>query len=149
MLKYNIKYTKDGRKIYEAVPNETYFLAFYGNNTVRGGGLANTGWDGLKSGITKLVYVLSSGKYIELPRYNKYLHLVEASMSIDNETSKLYGKNYHFVYIKGFTGDNVITHKIRLRGFHKDDVGVVEITLDDITELNSYRNSWKDGAKWQ
>ena len=137
------KATKKGI-LYEVVPNRTYFIAVYDGDVVYGGGLDNTGWDKLNDSIIQLKYVLSNGDVITLPKYKKYLHLVEASMSID-DSGGLYNKNYHYVYIKGYTGDKVITHKIHLRAFDKEDIGKVDIYTDDLNELNGYGSSWKRG----
>ena len=138
--------TKTGRykTIYEINPAATYFLATYQDRVIKGGGLDNTGWDRLEDGIVSLKYILSTGVIIELPKYQKYLHLVEASMSIDNNTDQLYGKNYHYVYIKGYTGSEVLTHCICLRSSEKHGVGKVDVFLDDVDEVDKYGDSWKE-----
>lgn len=139
-----VKRTNKG-DLYEVIPDQTLFIVYYEDGKKIGGGLENTGWDDIDKPIKYLQYALSTGKVITIPKYNKYLHLVEASMSIDKDKEKLYGKNYHYVYIKGYTGDKVITHKISLRSFDKDSVGEMQIYQDDINELNNYGNSWKVG----
>ena len=141
------KETKKG-VLYEVVPEKTYFVAHYGDGVVKGTGLDVTGWDNLKDGIIKLQYVLSTGKVIDIPRYEKYLHLVEASMSIDKTTSELYSKNYHYVYIKGYTGSNTLTHRILLRAFDKEDIGKVEVIVEGGSEIDNYPNAWKRGVLW-
>ncbi len=136
--------TKNGT-LYEAVPRDTYFIATYDDGVVYGTGLNDTGWDKLKDGIIKLKYVVSTGKVVDIPVYDMYMHLVEASMSIDKDSGDLYGKNYHYVYVKGKAGDKVITHKIHLRAYAQDDIGKCEVYIDDVSELNKYGSSWKRG----
>jgi len=131
--------------ILELDSSETYFVAYYDKYKVEGGSLDNSGWGNLDDGIKKLKYILSNGKEIDIPKYKAYLHLIEASMSVDKNTSALYAKNYHYVYIKGFTGDSVITHRISLRGKNPDDIGKVKLFKDDISEFNKY-NGWVKGA---
>ena len=139
-----VKKTNKG-DLYEVVPNRTFFIAYHNGGKTVGSGLDNTGWDSIDKAITYIEYVLSTGKVITLPRYKKYLHLVEASMSVDRDKNTLYGKNYHNVFIKGYTGDKIITHRIPLRAFDRSAVGQTVITVEDVSELYKYGNSWKEG----
>lgn len=108
--------TKRGiyNKIIEVDPTFTFFVAQYIDKAVKGTGLDVTGWDALPNGILKLRYILSTRQVITIPRYKAYLHLVEASMSID-KNGGLNNKNYHYVYIKGLADKCVYVHKIALR----------------------------------
>ena len=132
------------KTIYEVKPEETYFVAQYKDNVVLGGGLDNTLWGDLEDGIVKLSYILSNGKTIEIPQYEKYMHLVEASMSIDKSTNEFYGKNYHYVYIKGYTGSEILTHRVHLRSEDKNKVGEVDVIVEGLEELDKYANGWKE-----
>jgi hypothetical protein len=131
--------------ILEADSSETYFVAYYDKHYIEGGGLDISSWSELDDGIVKLKYIVSNGKIIDIPRYKAYLHLIEASMSVDKNTSALYSKNYHYVYIKGFTGDKVITHRISLRGKKPEEIGSVVVYEDDVSEINNYKSSWVKG----
>ena len=136
--------TNDGI-LYEVVPDFTYFIVIYEGDVVYGSGLDITGWDSVPDGIMGMKYVLSTGKILDIPRYKKYLHLVEASTSINTSSGNLYGKNYHYVYIKGFTGESVITHKISLRSHTKDGIGRVHVFKESLGELDKYSNAWREG----
>lgn len=140
--------TKKGKykTIYEVDPSTTYFIAYYTDKTVKGKGLDNTGWDQLDNGVVSIQYVLSTGDVIRIPKYKKYLHLVEASMSIDKDSKEFYGKNYHYVYIKGYTGSAVLTHRICLRSPDKEAVGSVDVILEGVEELDNYGNAWKEAV---
>ena len=139
--------TKNTKKgiLYEVIPKYTYFIAVYKGDVVYGTGLDTTGWDNLSDGILKLKYVMSTGRVVEIPHYESYMHLVEVSMSIDKDGGDLYGKNYHYVYIKGKAGDKIITHKIALRAYSADNIGDSDIYIDNNSELDKYGTSWKRG----
>lgn len=136
--------TKYGRynKIIEVDPTETYFIAYYSDKIIKGTGLNLTGWDQLFNGIVKLQYRLSTGHVINIPRYKAYLHLVEASLSID-KNGGLNNKNFHYVYIKGIGNKCVYVHRIALRNDPNlaQKIGNVKIHTEEIpTEMTS---SWK------
>ena len=129
-------------KIIEVDPMFTFFVAQYVDKVIKGTGLDTTGWDFLPNGILKLRYILSTRQVITIPRYKAYLHLVEASMSID-KNGGLNNKNYHYVYIKGLADNCVCVHKISLRNN--------SITGEKIGDINLYKEevpaeitpSWK------
>lgn len=136
--------TKHGKynKVTEVAPKTTFFVAKYIDGIVRGTGLDVTGWSSLKNGIIKLSYQLSTGKIINIPRYKAYLHLVEASMSID-KNGGLDNKNYHYVYIKGLADNCVYVHRISLRTspVSNEEIGDVNLYTEPIpTEMT---NDWK------
>ena len=130
--------------IFEADPQATYFIAKYSDKLVKGTGLDVSGWDNLDDGIVMLCYVLSTGKVITIPRYKAYMHLIEVSESIDKEF-RAKGKNYHNVYIKGLTDDDIVVHKIALRGENIQDIGRVTIYKEPKENKGVYKNSWKLG----
>jgi hypothetical protein len=129
-------------KIIEVDPKFTFFVAQYVDKAIKGTGLDTTGWDALPNGILKLRYILSTRQVITIPRYKAYLHLVEASMSID-KNGGLNNKNYHYVYIKGLADNCVYVHKISLRSN--------PVTGEKIGDINLYKeevpaemvSSWK------
>ena len=139
--------TKYGRfnKIIEVNPKETYFIAYYSNKEVIcGTGLDITGWDALpKKGIIKLQYRLSTGHVINIPRYKAYIHLVEASMSIDKNGGLNNNKNYHYVYIKGIGNKCVYVHRIALRNDPnlRQNIGNIKVSVEEIPDVLS--DSWK------
>lgn len=111
-----IDLTRQGihNKITQVVPENTVFVVYYENSFIIGGGLENTGWDKLRHGIVKLEYNLSTRQVIKIPRYKAYLHLVEASVSIDKQGLSD-TRNFHYVFIKGLADNHVYVHKICLR----------------------------------
>lgn len=136
--------TKYGRynKIVEVDPKTTYFIAKYIDGTMKGTGLAVTGWDSLKHGIIKLSYHLSTGKIINIPRYKAYFSMIEASMSID-KNGGLNNKNYHYVYIKGLADTCIYVHKISLRTnpVSNEKIGDIKLYTENIP--NEMINAWK------
>ena len=129
-------------KITEVDPMFTFFVAQYVDKAVKGTGLDVTGWDALSNGILKLRYILSTRQVITIPRYKAYLHLVEASMSIDKDGG-LNNKNYHYVYIKGLADKCVYVHRIALRNDPNlgQQIGNIKIYTEEIPiEMTS---SWK------
>lgn len=132
-------------KIVEVNPKETYFIAYYSNKVICGTGLDITGWDVLpKNGIIKLQYRLSTGHVINIPRYKAYLHLVEASMSIDKGGELgVNSKNFHYVYLKGIGDNCVYVHRIALRNDPNlgQKIGNVKVYTEEIPDVLS--NSWK------
>lgn len=129
-------------KVIEVDPMFTFFVAQYVDKAVKGTGLDVTGWDALPNGILKLRYILSTRHVITIPRYKAYLHLVEASMSID-KNGGLNNKNYHYVYIKGLADNCVYVHKISLRNnpVTGEKIGDINLYKEEIpTEMMS---SWK------
>lgn len=136
-----IKYGKYN-KIIEVNPKETYFVVYYGDKIIKGTGLNNTGWDLLPNGIVKFQYRLSTKKIINIPRYKAYLHLVEASLSID-KNGGLNNKNYHYTYIKGLADNCVYVHRIALRTnpISGEKIGDIKLYTEPIPiEIT---NSWK------
>jgi len=129
-------------KITEVDPSGTFFIAYYLDKVIKGTGLNNTGWDDLPHGIVKLQYRLSTGHVLNIPNYKKYLHMVEASMSIDR-SGKFNSKNYHYVYIKGVGDNKVYVHKISLRNdpILGKKIGNVQVYDENIPKEMS--NSWK------
>ena len=129
-------------KIIEVVPSKTFFVACYIDKMIKGTGLDETGWDNLPHGIIKLNYVLSTGQVIAIPRYKCYLHLVEASMSID-KNGGLSNRNFHYVYIKGVTDTKVYVHRIALRNDPNliQKIGDVKVYTEEIPNVIS--DSWK------
>jgi hypothetical protein len=129
-------------KITEVVPSQTFFIAYYSDKIIKGTGLDTTGWDQLSHGIIRLQYKLSTGRIINIPRYKAYLHLVEASMSID-KNGGLNNKNYHYVYIKGLADNCIYVHRIALRNDPnlEQQIGNIKIYKEETpTEMMS---SWK------
>ena len=133
-------------KIVEVDPKTTFFIARYRDKTIKGTGLDITGWDQLPNGIVSLSYVLSTGHIINIPKYKAYLHLVEASLSIDKDYKGLNNKNYHYVYIKGLGDNNVYVHKIALRTdpILGQKIGNVKVYIEKIPNVLS--DSWKRSA---
>jgi hypothetical protein len=136
--------TKRGiyNKIVEVDPKETYFIAYYNGKILKGTGLDITGWDQLPHGIVKLQYRLSTGYIINILRYKAYLHLVEASMSIDKDGG-LNNKNYHYTYIKGLADKCIYVHRIALRNDPNlgQKIGNIKVYTEKIPiEMTS---SWK------
>jgi hypothetical protein len=124
-------------KVIEVDPMFTFFVAQYVDKAVKGTGLDVTGWDALPNGILKLRYILSTRQVITIPRYKAYLHLVEASMSID-KNGGLNNKNYHYVYIKC-----IYVHRIALRNDPNlgQKIGNIKVYTEKIPiEMTS---SWK------
>lgn len=136
--------TKYGKynKIIEVNPRETFFVAYYSNKAVKGTGLNVTGWDALENGILKLQYKLSTGQIVNFPRYKAFLHLVEASMSID-KAGEFCNKNFHYVYVKGIGDNKVYVHKIALRYDPNlgQQIGDIKLYTEEIPNIIS--NSWK------
>ena len=132
-------------KIIEVDPNETYFIAYYGDKTIRGTGLDITGWDQLPNGIVKLQYRLSTGRVFNIPRYKSYQILVEASMSID-KNGGLNHKNFHYIFVRGLADTCVYVHKIALRDDPNlgQSIGAVKIYTEKIPTI--LHNSWKRSA---
>lgn len=139
--------TKRGiyNKIIEVDPMLTFFVAQYGDKVIKGTGLDTTGWDQLPNGILRLKYVLSTGRVINIPRYKAYMHLVEASMSID-KNGGLNNKNYHCVYIKGLAYNCVYVHRIALRNDPnlRQRIGNIKIDIEKVPDVLS--DSWKMSA---
>lgn len=136
--------TKYGKynTVTEVNPNNTFFVAYYSNRAIKGTGLNVTGWDSLPHGILKIQYKLSTGQIINFPRYKAYLHLVEASMSID-KGGKVGNKNYHHVYVKGIGDNKVYVHKISLRNnpVTAEKIGDIKLYTEEIPDVIS--DSWK------
>jgi hypothetical protein len=129
-------------KVIEVDPMFTFFVAQYVDKAVKGTGLDVTGWDALPNGILKLRYILSTRQVITIPRYKAYLHLVEASMSID-KNGGLNNKNYHYVYIKGLADNCIYVHRIALRNDPNlgQKIGNIKVYTEKIPiEMTS---SWK------
>lgn len=137
--------TKYGKfnKIIEVDPTETYFIAYYNDRAVKGTGLNITGWDNLPHGIVKLQYRLSTGHIINIPRYRAYLHLVEASLSIDRNSGGQNNTNFHYVFIKGVGNKCVYVHRIALRSDPNlgQQIGNVKVYTEEIPNILS--DSWK------
>lgn len=136
--------TKHGKynKVTQVDPNSTFFIARYIDGVKKGTGLDITGWDGLKNGIVKLSYQLSTGKIINIPRYRAYLHLVEVSLSID-KSGGLSNKNYHCVFIKGLADNCVYVHKIFLRTNPTSNKKIGDIELYTESTPDEIVSPWK------
>lgn len=133
-------------KVVEVDPKTTFFIAKYRDKTIKGTGLDTTGWDQLPNGIVSLSYVLSTGYVINIPKYKAYLHLVEASLSIDKNYGGLGNKNYHYVYIKGLGNNYIYVHRIALRSdFNlRQKIGNIKVYTEKIPDILS--DSWKKSA---
>jgi len=139
--------TKRGtyNKVIEVDPMFTFFLAVYRNKIIKGTGLDTTGWDALPNGILRLKYVLSTGQVINIPRGLAFLHLVEASMSID-KAGGLHHKNYHYVYIKSMGRKHVYVYRIALRSNPNSGqkIGDIKVYTEEVPNVLS--DSWKMSA---
>jgi len=136
--------TKYGKynKVIQVDPKTTFFVVRYIDGVVNGTGLDVTGWDSLDNGIIKLSYQLSTGKIISVPRYKAYLHLVEASMSIDRNGG-LSNKNYFYTYIKGLADNCIYVHRISLRTnpISNERIGDVKLYTEGIP--SEMLSAWK------
>ena len=122
-------------------PEQCHFIAMYpGGRTVQGKNLIDTGWAELEDGIEKLSYKLSNGIFIELPKFEAYLHLVEVSQTL--ETGDMI---YHSVNIKGKLGEDIINYNIALKQdkLSPRKIGDIKITKEAKALNNKY---WKKSA---
>jgi len=100
-------------------PFKSRLIVTYPDGTkMVGSNLFDTGWDSVKDGIEMLMYELSTGHLIVIPKFKAYLPLIEVSDSLQgnrifhNINVKCMGNNQMFNYRIVLKQDRITKYKI-------------------------------------
>lgn len=120
-------------------PYNCYFVVKYPNGKViKGNNLFETGWDDIPNGFTELVYVLSTGKVIVIPKFKAYLPLIEVSKGVDGS------RIFHAINVKCLEPHCVQTWRIILK---QDNINsrfkIGDVILSREPLPNHFVKSWK------
>ena len=119
-------------------PYKCKFIATYPDGKIiHGKDLFTTGWDNIPNGLSKLEYVLSTGHFITIPKFNAYLPLIETSIGIDGS------RIFHAINVKCMTDKDIIIYRIVLREDARDKYKIGDIIIGREPMVKEINNSWK------
>ncbi len=125
-------------KVVSVNPHRCHFIVQYPDGKiVKGKDLFDSGWDDIPHGFTELMYVLSTGKVIKIPKFKAYLPLIECSVSLDGS------RIFHSINVKCLEPHCVQTWKIILKQDNLSPlkIGDVVVGREPIPKFMS--KSWK------
>lgn len=128
------KYTK----VTSVDPYNCFFVAKYPDGSIRRGhNLFKTGWDEIPNGLCELLYVLSTGHVIKIPKFKAYLPLIECSIGMDGS------RIFHAINIKCLEDSSIVVWRIILKQDSNSQFKIGDIILSREARPDVLNLSWK------
>lgn len=128
-------------KVTTVNPFSSYFIATYPDGKViKGKDLVNTGWDIIPNGIASLAFVLSTGHFIQIPKFKAYRPLIEVSVGLEGS------KVFHCINVECLTDRGVIVYKILLKQDNTSKFKIGDIIMKRKVLPKQLNKSWKHAS---
>jgi len=127
-------------KVHMVNPYKSYFIVHYSDGTLqKGNNLFDTGWSGVRQGVSLLQYKLSTGHLITIPKSKGYLPTIEVSESIEGF------KLFHAIHVNCMGFDKLIKYKIILKEDNINRYKIGDIIISE-TAKRIESSQWKMAA---
>ena len=115
------------------------FIATYPDGKIiKGNDLINTGWDDIPHGLIKLEYVLSTGVFINIPKYRAYKPLIDVSVGMEGS------RVFHSIKVQCLDDNSIVINKIILKEDQISKYKIGDVIVSRIQGIpEQFDNAWK------
>lgn len=125
-------------KVTTVNPFGSHFMATYPDGSIiKGKDLINTGWDNIPNGLASLSFVLSTGHFIQIPKFKAYRPLIEVSVGLEGS------KVFHCIKVECLAAKEVVVYEIVLKQDNISRFKIGDIIMRRKSLPQKLNKSWK------